>query len=258
MSDEFAAYAAIYDAWVATAPVTRHHVEFYVEEFLRAGGPCVELGVGNGRITIEAARRGVDITGVDVSPAMLALCRRRAAAAGVADKVKLIESDMRSFRLPAPAALVSVPFSTVGHVVELDDKRALFRHVFAQLAPGGLFVFDTLVFDPAFAATHADVARLRAEFKDEATGQDAVLWVAPSYDVPAQKIRIVGWTDLLDADGVVTSRRYCRIRFSWITPEQSRALLEEAGFVVEHAFGGFDRRPLDAASRAQIWFARKP
>src|SRR5207253_1665586 len=113
--DEFAAYAEIYDAWVATAPVTRHHVAFYVEEFLRAGGPCVELGVGNGRITVEAARRGVDITGVDVSPAMLALCRRRAETAGVAEKLRLIEADMRSFALPAPAALISIPFSTVGH-----------------------------------------------------------------------------------------------------------------------------------------------
>src|SRR6185295_12738584 len=144
-------------------------------------------------------------------PAMLALTRRRAEAAGVADGLTLVESDMRSFRLPRPARVVSIPFSSVGHVAEADDKRALFRHVFEQLSPGGLFVFDSLVFDPAFAEKNADAARLRAEFKDEATGQDAVLWVAPTYDVPAQKIRIVGWTDLLDADGVVTNRRYCRI-----------------------------------------------
>src|SRR6185295_2487603 len=86
MSDEFAAYAAIYDAWVATGPATIRHVPFYVDEFVRCGGPCVELGVGNGRITVEAARRGVEITGVDVSPAMLALCRRRAEEAGVAER----------------------------------------------------------------------------------------------------------------------------------------------------------------------------
>jgi SAM-dependent methyltransferase len=255
--DEFAPFAEIYDAWVATLPVAARHVPFYVDEFIKAAGPCVELGVGNGRITIEAARRGVDITGVDVSPAMLALCRERAVAAGVGDKVKLIESDMRAFRLPAPAAMIAVPFSTVGHCVSLDDKATLFRHAFSQLRPGGLFAFDSLVFDPEYAAKHADVPHLRAETRDEATGDDVVLWVAPTYDHPKQGIRIVAWSDRVAPDGNVKARRYCRMNFSWITPEQTRRLLEDAGFRIEGAFGHFDRRPLDATSKLQIWFARK-
>src|SRR5438552_549746 len=46
-------------AWVESAPVARRNLPFYVEEYLACeGGPVVELGVGNGRIAIEAARRG--------------------------------------------------------------------------------------------------------------------------------------------------------------------------------------------------------
>lgn len=255
--DEFAAFAEIYDVWVATGPATAHHVPFYVDEFLRAGGPCVELGVGNGRITIAAAQRGVDITGVDISPAMLALVFARAKAAGVGNRVKLIESDMRAFRLPAPASLIAVPFSTIGHLVSLDDKAALFRHVHTQLAPGGRFVFDTLVFDPVFAAANANVPKLRAEFKDDATGEDALLWATAVYDKPKQGIRVVAWTDRMDADGVVTSRRYCRMNFSWITPEQVRERLVAAGFEIEQCWGGFERTPLTAESKTQIWVARR-
>jgi SAM-dependent methyltransferase len=255
--DEFAAFAEIYDAWVATAPITARHVPFYMAEFAKAGGPCVELGVGNGRITIEAARRGVDITGVDVSPAMLALCRERAAAAGVADKIKLIESDMRAFQLPAPAALIAIPFSTIGHCVSLDDKAALFRHVFSQLRPGGLFVFDSLVFDPEYATKHAGVPHLRAETHDEATGDDVVLWVAPTYDHAKQGIRVVAWSDRVGPDGNVKGRRYCRMNFSWIEPAQTKRLLDDAGFVVEAIWGSFDRTAFKPESKVQIWVARK-
>ena len=257
MTDEFAPFAEIYDAWIAAAPVTVSHVPFYVEEFLRAGGPCVELGVGNGRITIEAARRGIDITGVDVSPAMLALCRERAAAAGVADRIKLIESDMRTFVLPAPAALVTIPFHTIGHVVTRDDKAALVRHVHSQLRPGGRFVFDTFVFDEAFARANDNVPRIRSEFRDAATGEDCVLWNQVLYDFKRRTMRLVAWTDRIAADGVATRRRYCRMDFSWIDPADVRALLVDAGFEIESCFGAFDRTPFTPASKLQIWVARR-
>jgi SAM-dependent methyltransferase len=257
MTSDFDAFAEIYDAWVATGPATDRHVPFYVEEFVRARGPCVELGVGNGRITIAAAERGVDITGVDISPAMLEMVRERAKAAGVAASVKLIEADMRSFRLPAPAALVAIPFSTVGHMLSLDDKAALFRHVHGQLVPGGRLVFDSLVFDPAFAAAHANVVRLRSEYADPATGEDVLLWATTVYDKPKQGIRILAWTDRFGPDGTVTKRRYVRLAFSWIDPEQTRSLLTAAGFEIEHCWGSFDRTPLDATSKTQIWVARK-
>jgi len=255
--DEFAGFAEIYDAWVAAAPITVRHVPFYVDEFLRAGGPCVELGVGNGRITIEAARRGVDITGVDVSPAMLALTRERAAAAGVADKIRLIESDMRSFRLPAPASMIAIPFHSIGHVVSPDDKRALARHVFSQLRPGGRFAFDMFVFDPTYAASREGKAQFHSESRDAKTGEDCVAWHAVNYDRARQTMRLIEWTDRVGADGRVTGRRYSRMNLSWITPAQSRALLEDAGFVVEACYGSFDKTPLVAESKTQIWFARK-
>jgi SAM-dependent methyltransferase len=257
MTDEFAPFAEVYDAWLAAAPITAHHVAFYADEFVRAGGPCVELGVGNGRITIEAARRGVDITGVDVSPAMLALCRERATAAGVAGKIRLIESDMRAFPLSSPASLIAIPFHSIGHVVSLDEKAALARHVHSQLAPGGRFVFDMFVFDPAYAASRAGFAQIHSEFRDPKSGEDCVTWHSVRYDLQKQRMRLVGWTDRLDPDGRVTARRYSRMDFSWITPGQSRALLEAAGFEVEHCWGSFDRTPLTPESKTQIWVGRR-
>ena len=55
---EYDFFADIYDIWTGEAPAAKRNLPFYVEEYLRTAGPVVELGVGNGRIAIEAARRG--------------------------------------------------------------------------------------------------------------------------------------------------------------------------------------------------------
>jgi 2-polyprenyl-3-methyl-5-hydroxy-6-metoxy-1,4-benzoquinol methylase len=51
---------------------------FLLNAFYRAGGPVLELGCGTGRVTIPAASRGVDITGIDDVPHMLDHARRKA------------------------------------------------------------------------------------------------------------------------------------------------------------------------------------
>src|SRR5204863_470419 len=75
------AFAPIYDDW---ASHMSEDVAFYIELAREAGGPVVELGVGNGRVAIRVAQAiGRPLLGVDTSPAMLELARVRAAEAGV-------------------------------------------------------------------------------------------------------------------------------------------------------------------------------
>ena len=44
---------------------------FYVEEAESSGGPVLELGCGTGRVLLEIARRGIEITGIDLAEPML-------------------------------------------------------------------------------------------------------------------------------------------------------------------------------------------
>jgi SAM-dependent methyltransferase len=253
---DYDAFAEIYDVWVSRAPICDRNRPFYVEEYLRTEGPVVELGIGNGRIAIEAARQGKPILGVDSSSVMLAQCRERAAAAGVTDRITLIEADFRHFTLPEPAALITIPFHTIGHLVTLDDKRAVLRRIHEQLRPGGRFVFDHFVFDPESARAWQS-PRLESEFVDSDAGRDVLLWAYVRYNHEAQTMRMLSWTDELDAEGVVVRRKYRRLWHSWLLPEQSRALLAEAGFAIEAAYGDFDRSPLAEDSPTQIWIARR-
>lgn len=254
---EYDRFADIYQVWTDTAASTQANLTFYVDAYLNASGPVVELGVGDGRIAVAAASRGRAVTGVDLSTAMLERCRARAQAAGVLGRLTLLNADFRTFHLDQPADLIALPYHSLGHLVALDDKRQALAQVYAQLRPGGRFIFDDFLMTPALVG-HMRQVQLRAEYPLP-TGAEALLWVTSLVDEAAQTIRVVTWEDELDREGALARRRYRRLRLSWLEPAQARALLTEAGFVIDDCFGDFDGTPFaDATAREQIWVARKP
>jgi SAM-dependent methyltransferase len=253
---DYERFADIYGIWTATADATRANLAFYVEAYLAADGPVVELGVGDGRIAVEAATRGRDIVGVDLSQAMLALCRARAERAGVRDRLTLIEADFRTFVAPEPAALIALPYHSLGHLTTIDAKNAALRHIYGQLRPGGRFVFDDFVMTPERIERMRRV-QLRAEYVSS-DGADTLLWVTSLVDEEAQAMRVVTWEDTLDGEGVLARRRYRTLSLSWMTPAQAAEELLDAGFVPEACYGNFDGTPFDpATAQEQIWIARK-
>src|SRR3954464_15295104 len=78
--------------WVPTRPAL-------AEKMLDLGGVTardfvIDLGSGDGRLVIAAAKRGARALGVEYEAGMVALARRNAAAAGVAERAKVVQGDM--------------------------------------------------------------------------------------------------------------------------------------------------------------------
>ena len=235
MSNPYDSFVEVYDAWTASAPVCGANRRFYVDEYVATKGPVIELGVGNGRIAIEAARRGKAMVGIDNSKGMLNVCRERARRAGVLGRLQLVEADMRTFEVSEPAELITIPFHSIGHLLTLDDKRAAVERIHASLMPGGRLIFDAFVFDPEISRQHMSPV-LRAEYTDDETRRDVLLWVLTRNDIERQLMRVITWTDELNGDDVVVRRRYRRFDFSWLDPEQARTLLADTGFEVEACY----------------------
>ncbi len=256
-ASEYDSFADIYSVWTDTARSTHANLPFYVDAYAQADGPVVELGVGDGRIAVQAAARGRLVIGVDLSSSMLDLCRRRAAQAGVLDRLTLMHADFRSFELDTPAALIALPYHSLGHLLTLEDKRRALIHIFSQLRPGGRFIFDDFLMTTELIA-HMRRVQLRAEYRT-AVGADVLLWVTSLVNESAQSIRVVTWEDELDAEGLLERRRYRRLSLSWLEPSQTRGLLTHAGFTIEACYGDFDRTPFSGATaHEQVWVARRP
>ena len=254
---EYDRFADIYAIWTDTAASTRANLPFYVDACVAADSPVVELGVGDGRIAVEVAKRGVQVTGIDASPAMLRLCRARAERAGVGEQVRTFEADFRDFTLAEPASLITLPYHSLGHLTGLDDKQSAMRQIFSQLRPGGQFIFDDFLVTPLLLA-HMRQVQLRALYRSP-EGQDALLWVTSLVDESSQSLTVVTWEDLLDDEGRLASRQYRQLSLSWLQPAQTRQLLTDAGFEIDACYGNFEQAPFDSTTaQEQVWIARKP
>ena len=99
----------------------------------------LELGCGTGRVTIEIARPGVAVTGLDLSAEMLAVAERK--SAGILN-VNWVHADMRRFSLPAEFGLICIPFRSLQHLLTDEDQQAALECCHRHLRPDGLLAFN--------------------------------------------------------------------------------------------------------------------
>lgn len=99
-----------------------------------------DLCCGTGSTALEMAREGVRMYAVDLSPGMCRAARKKARHAGL--PLRVIQSDMREFKLPEPVDLVLCEFDAINHVPERGDLSAVLKCVSRALRPGGHFFFD--------------------------------------------------------------------------------------------------------------------
>lgn len=102
----------------------------------------LDLACGTGSMTLTLARRGYDMIGVDASPEMLDMARRRCARAGLADRVLLLCQDMCEFELYGTVEAVVCCLDAVNHITARAALSRCFHWVHNYLVPNGIFLFD--------------------------------------------------------------------------------------------------------------------
>ena len=231
MSSAYERLGAAYDAWCRSVT---EDIPFYVDLAERSGGPVLEVGVGSGRVAVPVALTGVTVVGVDESPAMLELARRRAAPHAV--DLRLVRADMRRLPELGTFALITIPFRALLHLHDDGERRAVLRSLRGRLRPGGMLAFD--VFHP----DRADIAETHGRWIEREPGiSEHAVW-----DEARRTLELS-----VRAGGVETS-----MSLAWLEPDGWRALLVEAGFGEVEAYGWFDRTPLGPGATDSVWIAR--
>jgi SAM-dependent methyltransferase len=100
----------------------------------------LDLACGDGTFAVAMAGRGLQVTGIDLSPRMLELARERAETEGV--RVRFLQQDMRSLRLRGRFDLVTCWFDSLNYLLEIDGLAQAFTGVSRLLDDNGVFIFD--------------------------------------------------------------------------------------------------------------------
>jgi len=226
--------AELYDPW--SVSVTED-VGFYVAEAERAGSPVVELAVGTGRIAVPIASAGVRVIGVDSSPGMLEVCRRRAEQEGVAELLDLRLGELEAPPVDERVALVTCPFRSYLHLLDDDARLRALRAAYELLLPGGRLVFDV------FAPSAGDIADTHGRWLEREPG----IFERADWDETTRTLRL----------SVRSGDSAAAMELHWLSAIEWRRLIDEAGFDVAGLYGWFDRRPY-RGDEDMIWSCRRP
>jgi SAM-dependent methyltransferase len=240
------AIARFYDGDYAHFRTPSGDVAFYVEEAVRSKGPVLEFGCGTGRILIPTAARGIAITGVDASEAMVSQLRAKLPSADV----RL--GDMRDFDAGRKFALVTIPFRPIAHILDADDHVRLFSNMRRHLAPSGRLVFD--FFHPNLAYLAAPRPE-KLDFERIDQGLKIRRYSSTVPHVARQVNDVTLRWEVEDSRGRIETEK-SEFPMRWFYRFELEHLLARAGLAVEALYGNFDRSPLADGSPEMIFLAR--
>jgi len=135
-------FADTHDADAETIALLKYDLQL-VAGWLDRPGRLLDLGCATGRVLLEFAHRGFDVTGVDLSARMLQIARAKAEAAGLGN-VRFVEgniADLPLDQLSPPYDYALCLFATLGQVRGSRNRLRAVRQAASLLAPGGQYVF---------------------------------------------------------------------------------------------------------------------
>jgi SAM-dependent methyltransferase len=205
-----------------------------------AGARILDLCCGMGRHSLEFARRGFSVTGVDRTPFYLKKAIKSARTEGL--NVEFILDDMREFRRTDTFDAVMNLFTSFGYFEDAEDDRQVLKNVFCSLKSGGLLLLEMMGKEV--------LARIFLErgWREE----DGIIILEE------RKLnRDWSWIDnrwiMLKGD----RRKEHRVSHRLYSAAELSSLLHETGFGAIEVFGGLDGSPYDHTARRLIVVAHK-
>jgi len=250
---QYEAIAELYDGYPGNY---LEDVLFFAEEAKRAGSPVLEIGVGTGRLAFCLATIGIDVVGIDSSPAMLRVLERKRKTVGAAPgHVQALVADMRDFELRRRFPLAIIAFRTFLYLLTEEDRERALRTVRQHLKPGGRLAMSFFVPPKALLAAGGTAPTEAARFPAP-DGRGEVVAIDRA-EIVTEKQQVIShlryeWRD--EADRTVRTFEH-RMVMHYLFPAEVPPLLERCGYRVVESYGGFDRSALGEDSREQIWIA---
>lgn len=207
---------------------------------LAGAGRVLEFAIGTGRVAVPLTERGIQVTGIELSPAMVAELRRKAGEAAI----PVVIGDMASAVAPGRYGLVYLVFNTISNLLTQAEQVACFRNAARHLTPGGCFVIELWV----------------PELRKLPPTQEAVVWQSETgsigldtYDVLNQHVVSHHFSF-----GEGREARLFRSRHRYIWPAELDLMAELAGFTLESRHADWTGSAFTAESRSHVSVYRLP
>jgi len=203
---------------------------------LAEGRPALELAIGTGRVALPLSARGVRVSGIELSAAMVEQLRVKPGA----ECIDVTIGDMTTTRVDGAFGLVYLVFNTIQNVLTQDDQVRCFENAAAHLEPGGCFVVETGM--PILQRLPPGEVFRTFDHTETHLGFD-------EYDVATQRLFSHHYT----FDG--TSYRRNSVPFRYVWPAELDLMARIAGLRLRERWADWGRSPFtsERASHVSAW-----
>lgn len=207
---------------------------------LAGKGSALELAIGTGRVAVPLRERGIPVTGIEISSAMVAQLRIKADETSI----PVVLGDMARTVVPGRYSLVYLVYNTISNLPTQAEQVTCFLNAARHLEPGGCFVIELWVPDlpnktpaPQAVVFHSEPGYI---------GLD-------TYDVVKQQVMShhFRFGEDRQASLLRTPHRY-------IWPAELDLMGQLAGFELENRFADWAGSPFTAESRSHVSVYRLP
>ncbi len=196
----------------------------------------LDIACGTGILTIELAKQGHTVYGIDISPRMIG--KARAKSSGLFNAGYDVQ-DMREFSVEGRFDLVTCTFDSVNYILDPKELAGMFRQVAEVLDQSGLLIFDS--------NTHQHyLNHHRGEYQHQLGGECFLQKCI--YDPEELRAETI----FEFSDKAVETHRQRPYDLLELGP-----MLIQAGLRVVHAYAGFDKTPYHPKSERLICVVEK-
>ena len=202
---------------------------------LAGRGRTLELAIGTGRVALPLSQQGIEISGFDASPEMLAKLKEKPGG----DRIPTSVADMASFDLGERFDFAFLIFNTIYNLTTQAEQVSCFKSVAKHLNPRGKFLVETFMPNRETFDNHQAVRTKHVSYNHvwlEAAQHDPV-----TQSISYQRIHIT-------ADGVSLSP--LPMRYIW--PSEMDLMAELAGMELIERWGSWQRAPFTKDSDMHV------
>lgn len=205
-----------------------------------ADASAVEFAIGTGRIALPLVRRGIAVSGMDISQPMIDQLQAKPGA----DLIQATVGDMTTTLVGDDFAVAYLVYNTIMNLRTQEAQVACFANAALHLRPGGRFIIETMV---------PELRRLGPEET-----------IRP-FDVSPRHLGFDEYIDLVNQ--ILLSHHYHidggRVRtsspaFRYVWPAELDLMAQIAGLELEHRWADWARNPFTDASAGHVSVWRKP
>ncbi len=208
---------------------------------IKPNDAILDLCCGIGRHSLELARRGFKVTGVDRTQHYLEIARTQAEEEEL--DVNFIEADMREFQTESSYDVILSMFTSFGYFEDPQDQFRVLRCMYTSLKPGGRVLLDLLGKEKlARTFRERDWHRTEAGFKlEERRISRDWSWLESSWILITNEGKVNEWNVS-----------------HWIySAAEMKKMLKSAGFSEHEVYGSLTGTPYDHEANRLVIIGRK-